>query len=181
MTCGGVGSRWIAGTAVLLVMTAVPVAAQETAAGPSLEVRAISTRAEAVSGGDVLVQIAVPRGVVPERVGVTLNGRDVRSAFKAGPQPTLLIGLLTGLASGSNRLDVSAPGQRRTQLALTNHPRTGPVIAGPHQTPFVCETEAFGLGKALDTNCSVETRVEYFYRARTAASAQLQGSGRRCR
>ena len=69
---------------------------------------------------------------------------------------------------------MSAPGERRAQITVVNHPITGPVIAGPHQTPFVCETDAFGLGPALDGNCSVKTRVDYFYRVRAAAAPQLE-------
>jgi hypothetical protein len=60
------------------------------------------------------------------------------------------------------------------QITVVSHPITGPVIAGPHQTPFVCETEAFGLGPANDTNCSVRTRVEYFYRVRAPALPQFE-------
>jgi hypothetical protein len=45
------------------------------------------------------------------------------------------------------------------------------VIAGPHQTPFICETEAFGLGPATDRDCSVKMRVEYFYRSKAPVPA----------
>ena len=124
-----------------------PLAAQTTAPA-SLELRTLSTRPETVSGGEVLVQIAVPRNVAADRVAVTLNGRDVRSAFRPGIQPQTLAGLVTGLNVGSNQIQASAPGERRAQITIVNHPITGPVIAGPHQTPFVCETEAFGLGPA---------------------------------
>ena len=65
----------------LLGLSAEPVAAQGNGAA-SLDVRTISTRAEAVSGGEVLVQIAVPRGVASDRLTVSLNGRDVRAAFR---------------------------------------------------------------------------------------------------
>jgi hypothetical protein len=148
--------------------------AAQAAGDASLELRTVSTRPEAVSGGDVLVQIALPRTVAPDRLAVTLNGRDVRSAFRAGPQPQVLVGLLSGLSIDANQLDATAPGSRRAQLTLVNHPGTGPVISGPHQSPFVCETEAFGLGPALDANCTVKTRVEYFYRVRAPATAQLE-------
>jgi hypothetical protein len=133
----------------------------------------LSTRAETVSGGDALVQIAVPQGAPVDRIAVTLNGRDVRSTFKAGSQAQTLVGLVTGLNAGSNQLEVSGAGPRRS-LTIVNHAITGPVIAGPHQTPFVCETESFGLGPALDSNCTVKTRVEYFYRVRTPATAMLE-------
>jgi hypothetical protein len=139
----------------------------------ALDVRVLSTRAETVSGGDALVQIAVPQGAPVDRIAVTLNGRDVRSTFKAGSQAQTLVGLVTGLNAGSNQLEVSGAGPRRS-LTIVNHAITGPVIAGPHQTPFVCETESFGLGPALDSNCTVKTRVEYFYRVRTPATAMLE-------
>lgn len=150
---------------------AAPALAQAAGPGAALELRALSTRAETVSGGDVLVQIAVPRDVPPERVSVTLNGRDVRSAFRPTAQPQVLVGLLSGLTTGPNQLEASVSGQRRAQLRLVSHPLTGPVMSGPHQTPFVCETETFGLGPALDGTCHVATRVDYFYRLRAPATA----------
>ena len=158
------------GMAVALSLCADPVTAQTSAAPATLEIRTVSTRPDTVSGDEVLVQITVPRAVAPDRLSVTLNGRDVRSAFRPGT-PQLLLGLVTGLSPGANQLEVSAPGQRRAQVALINHPSTGPVIAGPHQTPFICETEAFGLGPAADRDCRVKTRVEYFYRSKASAPA----------
>ena len=153
---------------------APPPADAQTPAAPALELRTLSTRPDTVSGGEVLVQIAVPRAVAADRVTVTLNGRDARTAFRAGAQPQTLVGLVTGLNVGSNRLEAAAPGQRAAQLTLINHPSAGPVIAGPHQTPFVCETESFGLGAAVDSDCTVKTRVEYFYRVRAASTPQLE-------
>jgi uncharacterized tannase-like protein DUF6351 len=147
--------------------------AQTSSSQAALEIRAVSTRPDTVSGGEVLVQITVPGAVALDRLSVTLNGRDIRPAFRPGAQPQLLLGLVTGLSPGANQLEVTAPGQRRAQLTLVNHPSTGPVIAGPHQTPFICETEALGLGPA-DRDCSVKTRVEYFYRTRAAATPQLE-------
>ena len=159
--------------ATMIVVMGRPLAAQ-TIGSSSLEVRTVSTRPDTVSGGEVLVQIVLPRNVAADRVAVTLNGRDVRSAFRPGLQPQTLAGLVVGLNDGSNQIEASAPGQRRVQVTVINHSITGPVIAGPHQTPFVCETEAFGLGPALDSNCTAKTRVDYFYRVRTAATPQLE-------
>jgi hypothetical protein len=159
--------------AAVVVLISGSLAAQTT--GPAaLELRTASTRPETVSGGEVLVQIVLPRTVAADRVAVTLNGRDVRSAFRPGSQPRTLTGLVAGLTVGSNQIEASAPGERRAQLTIVNHPITGPVIAGPHQTPFVCETESFGLGPAVDRNCNVQTRVEYFYRVRAGATPQLE-------
>lgn len=174
--------------AALVALWNAPVLAQADATRTTLELRSLSTRPETVSGGDVLVQIAVPRDVALDRVTVTLNGRDVRSAFQPAPgsararwggaaQPHVLVGLIGGLATGAHQLEAAAPGQRRAQLRLVNHPITGPIISGPHQTPFRCETEAFGLGVALDGHCSVTTRVDYFYKVRAPATPQLETPG----
>jgi uncharacterized tannase-like protein DUF6351 len=162
--------------AAVVILIGRPLAAQTTRS-TSLELRTLSTRPETVTGGEVLVQIAVPQTVPADRVTITVNGRDVRTAFRPGIQPQALIGLVTGLNVGPNQIEASAPGGRRAQITVVNHAITGPVIAGPHQTPFVCETEAFGLGKPLDADCRVETRVEYFYRTKTAATAQLERPG----
>ena len=148
-----------------------PVAAQTRAAQAAFEIRTVSTRPDTVSGGGVLAQITIPRAVAPDQVSVTVNGRDVRTAFRPGPEPHVLLGRIDGLSLGANQIEVSAPRQIRARVTVINHPLTGPVIAGPHQTPFVCETEAFGLGPARDGNCSVETRVDYFYRSKAPAPA----------
>ena len=48
----------------------------------------------------------------------------------------------------------------RDRLTVINHPITGPVFSGPHEQPFVCETETAGLGAPLDSDCSVATHHE---------------------
>ena len=148
------------------------VAAQTNAALAPFEMHTVSTRADAVSGGEVLAEITTPPSVAPAQVLVTLNGRDVRVAFRPGSHPGALLGRVSGLSLGENRLEASAPGQVSSRVTVINHPSAGPVISGPHQTPFVCETQAHGLGPAPDANCSVEKRVEYFYRSKADAPAQ---------
>ena len=51
------------------------------------------------------------------------------------------------------------------QLTVVNHPISGPVLYSPHQTPFICETQAVGLGAPLDADCAANTKVDYFYRS----------------
>ena len=52
-----------------------------------------------------------------------------------------------------------------------NHPIAGPIFSGPHEQPFICETETFKtpsgdtLGKPLDADCSIARRVDYYYRS----------------
>ncbi|NUZ06511.1 DUF6351 family protein [Piscinibacter koreensis] len=134
--------------------------------GPVLQT--LSSRPELVSGGDVLVEAALTEPSQPLKA--TLNGSDVSASFKADPsRPGRLVALLTGLKVGTNEL-VASNGGDSTTLQLTNYPITGPMISGPHETPFVCKTQDFAmptggtLGNALDANCSVATRVQYLYR-----------------
>lgn len=135
-----------------------------------LEISAVSTRPSMVSGGDALVRIDLSEEVQPDQVAVKLNEQDVTSTFQAVSDSSLL-GLVEGLQEGANTLVVSVEGQAPAQLTLTNHPITGPVFAGPKEEPFICQTESFALetgetlGKSIDENCSIETRVDYLYKS----------------
>ena len=152
----------------------IPLAAQRPPAAP-LEIRALSAKPELVSGGDVLVQIAGPANLTAKNVTVRLNGKDVTASFKPAAESKAVVGLLTDLQVGSNAVQASMRGSKATaQLTIVNHPISGPVIYSPHQTPFVCETQAHGLGAPLDADCAASTKVDYFYRS-TATSAPGAG------
>src|SRR5262245_37891689 len=58
----------------------------------------ISTRADRVSGGDVLVKITYKHDNRNHPLQITLNGVDVSGAFRPGDDPNSLVGLVTGLA-----------------------------------------------------------------------------------
>jgi hypothetical protein len=120
----------------------------------------LSGRPEMVSGGAALVQIAGP---ALDRLRVTVNGKDVSASFRPGRTGGTMIGRIEGLILGANLLQARA-GASRAQVRLVNHPVGGPVISGPHQQPFICQTEASGLGKAVDEDCNAPTRVQYFYK-----------------
>jgi Tannase-like family of unknown function (DUF6351) len=130
--------------------TMVPAGAttgQATAAGRQnpnrFEITVLSGRADQVSGGDALVQVAVPRKVATDDVIVRLGDSDVTDAFSASDARTL-VGLVEGLVNGDNTLTVSAEGGKRrvprARVTLTNHPIGGPMFSGPQQQPFVCTT-----------------------------------------
>jgi Tannase-like family of unknown function (DUF6351) len=162
-------------------------ARSERPGGPhrALEIEALSTRPWLVSGGDVLLEIRVPPGIRAQRVQVLLNGIEVSDAFRPlrpgkrrHPGQRVLRGLVSGLDLGSNSLIVTAEGHGGKDLdgtlELTNWPLSGPIISGPHEQPFFCQTEEFEvaggvlgetLGPALDENCSIETRVDYLYKS----------------
>ena len=105
-------------------------------------------------------------------IRVELNGADITDLFKVGHERQGFVGLVDGLVEHRNDLSVSYLNDTVAATeTLVNHPMEGPVISGPHEQPFVCETEDFELpsgdtlGAPLDQYCSVERRVDYAYRS----------------
>jgi Tannase-like family of unknown function (DUF6351) len=163
----------------------------------------LSSRADQVSGGDALVRVDGAQ-LHRDDLRVLLNGEDVTDAFE--PEDRDLVGLITGLELGRNRLELLREKRGRDQtldrLTLENHPQTGPIFSGPHQVPFVCKTNQpqVGLGEPLvdnqagqgfrvlnpdgttagwSRNCSVQTRVDYQYRTTGGAFRPLPADGSR--
>ncbi|MCJ0762529.1 DUF6351 family protein [Variovorax terrae] len=133
-------------------------------AQPVLQLSTLSSRADMVSGGSALVEVAVPDGITAADVRISSNGTDVTSAFAAATGGRKLRGLVSGLNIGSNKL-VAKVGTDKAygELSLTNYPITGPIFSGTQMTPFECRTVESGLGAPLDANCSVATRYDWFY------------------
>ena len=152
----------------LMVAALLPAAAE----AQGLRLTTLSTRPEFVSGGDVLVRVDVPAGTQASAVRIALNGADVTSQLRADLGGRSMTGVVRGLTLGPNQL-VATAGSGTARLSVVNHPITGPVISFPQEQPFVCGTERFKLasggtlGKPLDANCSIETRVDYVYKATT--------------
>jgi hypothetical protein len=153
----------------------VPIAFADSSPA-ALEVRAISTDASRVTGGDLLVEIAGPPAVlhaadlVQSGVRVTVAGRDVSRAFSRTTSNTY-VGLVADLALGRSTILAESVGKKVPPgvLEVTNYPITGPVTSGPWQQPFICQTDAFTLpdgsklGPPLDANCSARTVVQHVY------------------
>jgi Tannase-like family of unknown function (DUF6351) len=130
-----------------------------------LEIKILSSRADLVSGGDALVEVIAPAGSVSQ-ITLTLNGKDVTNQLKAGPNANSLRGLIGGLNLGENILSATLkPSKAQASLKVTNYPITGPILSGPHLSPYECRTVESGMGQPLDANCSAAQKVEYFYRA----------------
>jgi len=136
-------------------------------------IETISTHADRVSGGDVLVKVTYnPVGQIGPLV-IKLNNVDATGQFRAGSEPNTMVGLVRGLAVGPNTLRVlgkSTTGIRDQSLQITNYDIKGPIISGPYESPFICQTASFNLpaglgnlGAPLDANCSIATRVDYLY------------------
>ncbi len=159
--------------AAVLVPAVSVTSAHAQTGGPQL--RVLSSRPDLVSGGDALVRVDLPAGTAATDVKVTVNGADVTSSLRA--ERGGLIGVVTGLVNGSNTLTATARG-RTASAALVNYPNAGPMISAPQEQPFVCMTERFKLlsggtlGKPLDANCSIATRVDYVYRAKDGKDFQ---------
>src|SRR2546421_1574618 len=131
------------------------------AAASVLDIKTLSTHADRVSGGDVLVQITLDQS---QGVAVTLNGNDVSSAFHPGTTPNTLVGLVTGLNLGRNTLTA-----QDKSLVITNYSIKGPIVSGPYVQPFICQTQDFTLpdgtklGSPTDFDCSATTKINYIY------------------
>ena len=141
-----------------------------------VEIRVLSTRPFAVSGGDVLLEVKAPKHERGKDLVVRLNGRDVSAAFSKDAHGRL-IGLVKGLDEGKNVVTVSRKDDHHgrddfDKLELTNHPTTGQIFA-PHQRPWICETEASGPRRSRRRTdpASAPTKYEWFYRT-TAGTLQ---------
>lgn len=156
---------------LLLAMSPLSGAVHTLASGEGgLVIRSLSTPADRVSGGEVLVEIdQLGTAVGRPRGPIDLNGQDITSGFHAGSAPGSLVGLVTGLRLGSNVLTAHGPGGSAQTLMITNYPIQGPISSGPHITPYICQTASFTLpdgssyGPALDADCSGPTRITYLY------------------
>ncbi|MEQ1857475.1 MAG: DUF6351 family protein [Longimicrobiales bacterium] len=156
-------------TFLLLASSAALAACAGERISSSVDVQLLSARAQLITGGDVLARVTFPEGVDPTGLQVLVNGTDVTANFRPAALGGGLVGLVTGLEEGANEIEARLPGGARAWNALTNYPITGPIISGPHQAPFLCQTEEFELvtgetlGAPLDENCSIATRVDYVY------------------
>ena len=164
----------LVGLAGALLLAASPLggAVDGLASGKGgLVVRALSMRADRVSGGEVLVEVdTVGPDVRLPRVSIDLNGRDITSDFHPAALPRSLVGLVTGLRIGRNVLTAHGPGRSAQRLTITNYPIQGPISSGPHITPFICQTGSFKLpdgtfyGSPTDVDCSGPSKITYIYR-----------------
>jgi len=160
-------SKWLLGAIAAIALLATG-AAGASAASPSIEV--LSSRPDVVTGGDALVQVSVAHQWQLDDVVVTLNDADVTDQLHdvGGAK---LGGVVHGLPLGQSHLRARLRHGGGDQLTLTNFPITGPVFSGPHQQPFVCQTQDFvlpdgsTLGPATDDDCSAPTRVDYLYKS----------------
>jgi hypothetical protein len=140
-------------------------------------IEVLSSRPDAISGGDALVRVTVKKNVPASAVRIKLNGADITSSFVVSAN--MLTGLVGGMRVGENLLEVIDPrgnvrgnGRADADIVLRNYPIEGPMLSGPHEQPYACATQQFNLpggagnlGAPLDANCSINRRVDYFYKS----------------
>jgi len=102
-------------TAAIALLISIASSASAQSAKNGFEIRTASTRADLISGGDVLVQVTVPATVAAEKLAVSVNGRDVSGDFKLASHANTFIGLVKDLPIG--RSEVAASGT----TSLTHH------------------------------------------------------------
>ena len=74
----------------------------------TVSVETLSSKPEFVSGGNALVRLRSQAGTLAG-AQVRLNGADVTSSFKPDPATGGWLGVVSGMADGSNTLTVSSP------------------------------------------------------------------------
>ena len=131
------------------------------------QMQVLSSRADTVSGGDAVIQVGLPAGISTQQVTILRNGSDVTGAFVA---TDLRLSCATASLTqpGLHALPATSrvDGHVIAKLAVQNWPLYGPVFAGPHQRPWICETQASGLGPPPASGpCVAPTRYDWFYRS----------------
>jgi hypothetical protein len=140
---------------------------QQTGSGQFV-ITTVSARNDLISGDSALLRIGVSSLIPVTQVAVYLNNVKVNSAFKEMPAGShVLQGVATSLRRGDNALLVRDERNQSnsSQLILTNHAITGPVLSGTHITPYECRTTQNGLGGPFDADCSAATKITYYYRS----------------
>lgn len=172
--------KYSLGFPLLGAFAALMVGCMGSNSGEPPELQVLSSRPDRVTGTEVLVALTVPGNSEFE---VQLDNQTVTSRFE--PDRSVAgryIALIDGLKPGTARLTARANAATREQ-ALTVYPITGPVFAGPHVQPFLCQAGSFALpdGSKLlpkpdDPTCSAERVVQYFYKTTAGPYKALSSS-----
>ncbi|HPI47028.1 MAG TPA: DUF6351 family protein, partial [Hyphomonadaceae bacterium] len=154
--------------AAMAVVSLVAAPALSQSAAPAvqgkIDIKVLSSRYDLVSGGDALIEIKASEGAKASELKVSLNGRQLESPLKFDQPANTLRGVISGLDNGGNWLQVRGPTGYSVSQPLVNYPITGPILSGPHMTPYECRTKESGLGEPTDANCSAPTRYDWFYK-----------------
>jgi hypothetical protein len=117
-----------------------------SAVANNYDIIVLSNRADLISGGDALVEVIVPPGIIQAlrnggnvRIQASIDGVPVPDGTFALRADGRVYGLVKGLKVGENLLTVQVPG-KTTNIVIANHPIGGPVFAGAQLQPWICAT-----------------------------------------
>ena len=111
------------------------------ACADDVQIYVLSNHADLISGGDALVEIAIPAGADASSMRVTLGNHDVTAVFAVRADGRYF-GRIEGLALGANIVTAQLPDGRGARITITNHPSSGPVFSGPQVQPWSCNPGA---------------------------------------
>lgn len=138
------------------------------------QVRVLSSPPHLVGGNDALIEVALPASTSTAGPVIQVNGRDVSGWFqRRSAEDPRLIGLVNNLREGANEITVRHGGGE-ARLSVTAWPLNGAMISGPQEKPYACTYAAYNLPAGRpplqgtgEPDCSVVTRVDWFYRSTT--------------
>ena len=150
----------------ILWLALVAVGGGARAAEPG-KLQLVSSRPDLASGDTVLIQAwDVPK---VETAQILLNGAPSPARFRRDDTGRELA-LVSGARPGTNQIVLRVDGADRARLAFTDYPLSGPMLSGPQQQPWLCQTEIFrlpdgnNLGQAREADCSIPAPVvQYVY------------------
>lgn len=129
-------------------------------AAPVIEV--LSNRADLISGGDALVEIRLDQDQPIAGLRVSLNGRDISTAF-ARRDNGRVMGRVEGLQVGTNSLTANLPGAGEARHTIRNYPNEGPIFSRPEIKRLRCQDGA------VDLACNQPAEYSFLYRSTTLA------------
>jgi uncharacterized tannase-like protein DUF6351 len=124
----------------------------------AVTIAVLSNRADLISGGDALIELLLPAGVSLSSLSIDRDGQDVTSDFAIRPSGRTM-GVVTGLAVGTNVLTVRGPRVATSSVTIVNRPNGGPLSSGPPLQPWTCRNAA-----AVDEQCNQPAVYSYFYK-----------------
>ena len=141
------------------LLPATAATTSSTATG-AVAIEVLSNRADLVSGGDALVRVALPAGVDPGELRLTVDGRDI-SSIVARRADGRVWGRVSGLEVGANTLTARLPDGRGARLVVRNSPIGGPVMSGPQVPHWTCAPGS------RDAQCNRPATYQYLYKSTT--------------
>lgn len=134
-------------------------------------IRIVSSKATQVSANDARVRIVLPNGIKFDDISLLVNGEDETAQLEENPEEHTVEGVVTGLAIGSNTLELLNKRATVADLNVINHPKSGPIFSGPQQEPFGCALDEFDDLPEMEPanpdspeDCEAEERVDYLYK-----------------